>query len=344
MSSILPEKVFEATGSHPFVGQLCHPGDIDKGDTRIIDNLPLDYSILEEVDYKYPANNAYFAYMTRGCINHCSFCAVPTLEPNYCDYIGIKEQIEKATQRFGEQRDLLLLDNNVLASARYEQIIDEIRACGFEKGAHWVAPNQYQIAINNLKDNYNNRAYTRKCISLYKELMQKLSDSQKGDFYILLEENGLLSVDTATRDAILSIDSKVAPLFEKCYSSARPKMRSIDFNQGMDARLITDQNMKKLSTVCIRPLRIAFDHGPFLFLFVKVMCFSALYCNREKYLPQYYERVNGIKSKMANEECTESSYMHVAKYGATCGTTFLFVFGKPCKSTIFDHCAFISTV
>lgn len=173
MSSILPEKVFEATGSHPFVGQLCHPGDIDKGDTRIIDNLPHDYSILEEVDYKYPANNAYFAYMTRGCINHCSFCAVPTLEPNYCDYIGIKEQIEKATQRFGEQRDLLLLDNNVLASARYEQIIDEIRACGFEKGAHWVAPNQYQIAINNLKDNYNNRAYTRKCISLYKELMQK---------------------------------------------------------------------------------------------------------------------------------------------------------------------------
>lgn len=76
MSTLLPNEVYEATGIHPFEGLLNHPGDIDKGDTRIIDTLPLDYSILEEIDYKYPANNAYFAYMTRGCINHCAFCAV----------------------------------------------------------------------------------------------------------------------------------------------------------------------------------------------------------------------------------------------------------------------------
>ena len=90
MSTLLPNEVYEATGIHPFEGLLNHPGDIDKGDTRIIDTLPLDYSILEEIDYKYPANNAYFAYMTRGCINHCAFCAVPKLEPHYCDYIGLK--------------------------------------------------------------------------------------------------------------------------------------------------------------------------------------------------------------------------------------------------------------
>ncbi len=133
MASLLPEKVFEKTGIYPFVGQLDKPGSIDEGDPRIIDSLPLDYSILEEIDYKYPANNAYFGYMTRGCINRCPFCAVPTLEPKYCDYIGIKEQIEIASQRFGEQRDLLLLDNNILASKCYNQIIDEIKACGFAK-------------------------------------------------------------------------------------------------------------------------------------------------------------------------------------------------------------------
>ena len=37
-------------------------------------------------------------------------------------------------------------------------------------------------------------------------------------------------------------------------------MRVIDFNQGVDARLVTDKKMKKLAEINIRPLRIAFDH------------------------------------------------------------------------------------
>lgn len=73
MSSLLPNEVYEATGIYPSVGLLNHPGDIDEGNPLIIDELPLDYSILEEIDYTYPANNAYFAYMTRGCINNSTF-------------------------------------------------------------------------------------------------------------------------------------------------------------------------------------------------------------------------------------------------------------------------------
>ncbi len=37
-------------------------------------------------------------------------------------------------------------------------------------------------------------------------------------------------------------------------------MRIIDFNQGVDARLVTEKKMKKLAEINIRPLRIAFDH------------------------------------------------------------------------------------
>jgi hypothetical protein len=94
MSSLLPDEVEAATGIKPFVGLLNHPGDIDEGNELIIDELPLDYSILEEIDYVYPANNAYFAYMTRGCVNRCAFCAVPKLEPHYCDYINLKKRID----------------------------------------------------------------------------------------------------------------------------------------------------------------------------------------------------------------------------------------------------------
>ena len=133
MSTLLSDEVYEATGIRPHEGLLDKPGAIDSGNDLVIDRLPLDYSILDEIDYVYPANNAYFAYMTRGCVNQCKFCAVPRLEPQYCDYIGLKEQIKITNERFGEQKDLLLLDNNVLSSKCYDQIIDEIKECGFEK-------------------------------------------------------------------------------------------------------------------------------------------------------------------------------------------------------------------
>ena len=117
--------------------------------------------------------------MTRGCINRCAFCAVPTLEPIYCDYIGLKEQINIARERFGEQRNLLLLDNNVLASKCYDKIIDEIKECGFQHGTKYFPPNQYEIAIRNLRDGFNDRAYIRKSVRLYKALMDKLPSDEK---------------------------------------------------------------------------------------------------------------------------------------------------------------------
>ncbi len=103
---------------------------LDTDSEYIIDELPLDYSILEEIDYQYPVNNAYLAYMTRGCPRKCAFCAVPSLEPEYKDYIGLKEQIRLATERFGPQKNLLLMDNNVFASKHFEKIIDEIKSVG----------------------------------------------------------------------------------------------------------------------------------------------------------------------------------------------------------------------
>ena len=260
MSSLLPTEVYEATGIRPFVGLLNHPGDIDKDNDLIIDELPLDYSILEEIDYVYPANNAYFAYMTRGCINKCKFCAVPKLEPQYCDYINLKQRIQHTDERFGARKDLLLLDNNVLASKCYDQIMDEIRDCGFGVGATYTPPNEYAIAIKNLKESYNDRAYIRKTISLYKEIMEKLKDdTEKRELYLKLEESHCLYYYTASKEAILRLDEYVRPLYEKTHKKSKRK-RIVDFNQGIDSRLITESNMDKLAEVNIYPLRIAFDH------------------------------------------------------------------------------------
>ena len=260
MSSLLPDEVYNATGIKPFVGLLNTPGDIDSDNELIIDELPLDYSILEEIDYVYPANNAYFAYMTRGCVNKCRFCAVPKLEPHYCDYINLKNRIEFTDKRFGARKDLLLLDNNVLASKCYDQIIDEIKECGFGVGATYSLPDEYEVTINNLKDSYNDRAYIRKAISIYKEIMDRLKDdSEKTDLYLKLEKAHCLYHYTASKEDILALDEYVRPLYKKTHKPSKRK-RIVDFNQGIDSRLITKSNMDKLAEVNIYPLRIAFDH------------------------------------------------------------------------------------
>lgn len=259
-ASILPKYIEEATGIKPWVGQLSHPGDLDPGDNLIIDELPLDYSILDEIDYKYAASDAYFAYMTRGCINHCSFCAVPTLEPQYKGFSDLEFRIKHTIERFGEMRNLLLLDNNVFASKQFDLIIDKIKEYGFAKGAQYIPPNQYEIAIKNLKDEYNDRAYIKKIIGIYKELMTKLPKEDKSEFFNLLEENFCLSHMTATREALIKLDEYVAPLYEKYFGRRRKVKRIVDFNQGLDSRLVTDDIMSKLSEICINLTRIAFDH------------------------------------------------------------------------------------
>ncbi len=259
MASILADQVETETGIKPHIGTLHTPGELDPGNDMIIDTLPLDYSILEEIDYKYPASNAYFAYMTRGCVNNCKFCAVPRLEPVYTEFLPVSEQVHIAEERYGAKRDLLLLDNNVLASCRFNDIVDDIIAAGFAHDATFVSPNLYEIAIRNLRDGHNDRGYIKSCVRQFRLLIEKIDREQVQTVYDVLKDHRLLEDYTATKTAILDTYETFHPYFEAIYSK-KPKQRHVDFNQGIDARLITDANMEKLAQIPVRPVRIAFDH------------------------------------------------------------------------------------
>lgn len=258
-ATILPEQMYKDTGIRPHEGLLDQPGIYDEGNSDIIDELPLDYSILHEIDYQYPASNAYFGYMTRGCPRNCAFCAVKTLEPDYKNYIGIVDKLVYVDEHFGKKKDLLLMDNNVFASNCFDQIIDEIKACGFQKGAKYVPSNEYEVVIRNLRDGYNTRAYLRVIISLYDAYANKLPEHESGLFYIKREEKGLLYYETATVENVLEFDEEFHEMYNAHFKPSA-RIRHIDFNQGLDARLVTEEKMKKLAEVNIKPLRIAFDH------------------------------------------------------------------------------------
>lgn len=157
----------------------------DLGSTPIEDLVP-DYSILDQIQsqYVYPVHDAYFAYASRGCVRKCHFCGVPKLEGAQRDAQSITSVVRAIEERYGPKRDLMLMDNNVVASSNYRNIIAEIRDLGFVPGAKLSRPGRPAV------------------------------------------------------------------------------QRRVDFNQGVDARILCKDKMylQEMATICIKPLRIAFDH------------------------------------------------------------------------------------
>ena len=166
--------------------QLSSPTDFGADDIMgqpIEEEVP-DYSILDQTTYQYPVSNAYFGYASRGCVRKCSFCGVPKLEGAQRDMPPLTNLINGVSKRYGEKKDLVLMDNNITASARYQEIISEIADLGFQAGA------------------------------------------------------------------TIKLDGR------------RTSKRRVDFNQGVDARILCKSPMflREMSRICISPLRIAFDH------------------------------------------------------------------------------------
>lgn len=266
MASLLHKEIEDVTGIKTHQGLLDKAGLLDpknpKAKKIVIDDLPLDYSILDEIDYEYPTQSAYFTFMTKGCTRKCSFCSVPILEPTYKPKIETTDKFFAIKKKFGEQQNLLLMDNNVLASPKFIEIVDEIKEMGFHKGATFIEPNQLDIAIKNLKvksKNNNDIAYMRRSHRLLHDLLNRLRGNTKQEFYNILDQYNVIKFENVTKENLLLAYDELKVVYEKHRRKA-PKQRFVDFNQGTDARYVTEEIMQKMSEIPIRPLRLAFDY------------------------------------------------------------------------------------
>lgn len=265
MASVVPDYIKEQTGIDPAIGLLNVPSIM--GDPPLdvtIDDLPLDYSILEEIDYEYPAADAFFAHTTRGCVNKCPFCAVPTLEPIYESYRPLKAKIDWERTMFGEKANLLLLDNNVFASDRFPEIVDEIKACGFRPGAKIVSTDPLELCLDRLTDRrpLNPSAWIRKAVRQIGKFHDGLRNEQDKALVgeALIEAHADRDWHGATAKETVALLKTVLPIWKKTHKPGW-KQATVDFNQGLDSRLSTDPAvMRKLAEIPVRPVRIAFDH------------------------------------------------------------------------------------
>jgi len=277
LATVLADEVEKATNIKPHKGLLDRAGILDDNDI-IIDSLSLDYSILEEIRYKYPESNAYYGYMTRGCIRKCSFCAVPKLEPSFQNFVPLKNQILASALKYGEKRNLLLLDNNVLASDCFPQIIQEIKNSGFTKNSKFIEENQLDLSLKNLMSGYNDRGFLSKFHSHLLELLSKLKDENQQKLYNIMDSLNLLRLETSTKENAIKIYPEIKEYYEK-HRNKSAKQRYVDFNQGVDARLLVsdESKMKLLSEIPIKPLRIAFDSMKYEKIYKEAVAMAAKY-------------------------------------------------------------------
>jgi hypothetical protein len=177
IASLLHKDLAAKTGVNVIKGVLNSPKQIGLRGNRNIDLLPPDYSILDSRIYA--INATYYAYTSRGCINSCSWCGVPIIEPTFVPYIDIKSMMKKLRKEYGDKPKLKLMDNNVMASRYLEKIVSDLIDLGYGKNS---------------------------------------------------------------------------------YTDSEPKKeRVIDFNQGLDASFFTEDKMRIIAELNIKPMRIAFD-------------------------------------------------------------------------------------
>jgi Radical SAM superfamily len=258
LASLLPDQLEKATGVRKIItGQLDDSSKIGYNDGKDIDNLPLDYDILDDIDYIYPAGDNYFAYTTRGCPNKCPFCAVPKLEPKFKTTNNVYNQIKQINSRFGIKRNLLLLDNNVLYSPKLESIVADIKKAGFVKEANFVEPSPLPTFLRRIQGGYNVDKNYQRAVRYLTEFRGRIKDETVIKAYDTLMEE--FTISRTPMRALSSRADKFLTLIDKFKNNVK-KQRYVDFNQGIDARLLTENRIKILSEIPIDPLRIAFDN------------------------------------------------------------------------------------
>lgn len=277
MASLMSKDLRKDTGiKNILVGRLTNSSIIGYNNNVNIDQLPLDYDILKDIDYEYPSGDNFFGYTTRGCVNKCSFCAVPKLEGALDVTNNIKTQIENARNTYGDKRNLLLLDNNILGLGEEElkKIVKDLNDLDFVVNKpNYIKPLKIDLLINAYNRCINEG---RSPINIMKELSElfgwiqakKLSQKNKKIIGDLVANIGTLYEDEI--QCILDNYETIREI-EKVYQLKIPLQRYIDFNQGMDARELTESKMQILSQLPIRPFRIAYDNIAFTKTYTKAL-------------------------------------------------------------------------
>ena len=168
-------KVFSFT--EDYLQYITNADCVEKGGTGYdirkvlpveIDRMQPDYSIYPQIDSK-----TAYGFLTRGCPNRCKWCVVPKKEGKITPYMDIEEIAVNG------RKNIILMDNNVLASDYGLQQIEKIVSMGVRVDFNQGLDGLFGDNPNNpyREDDINN-AY--KAIEEMEKLVQKVYPDRSG--------------------------------------------------------------------------------------------------------------------------------------------------------------------
>lgn len=241
-------------------GQLTSSSVLGYNDNVNIDIMELDYDILWDVAYEYPASDSYFIYTSRGCPRKCPFCAVKTLEPVFYECENIREQISRVDLRFGPKKQLLIMDNNALHCNNLSQSIDILVDIGF--GAHnntAQKTSSMPFYLSSLEARIEEKKpYVHLLNRIKKDIKGiKFSRIRNSDKDAIEQGIKLFNDEPAFINWLIRSKTYLTEFYSR-YNYHNIK-RYVDFNQGLDARFFTQEKAQLLAKIALKPCRIAFD-------------------------------------------------------------------------------------
>jgi hypothetical protein len=287
-ATLLKEKYRKELGIDNVIGgQLTNSSLLGYKDSINIDQLPLDYDILDDVQYKYPSGDNFFLYTTRGCKRGCEFCAVVKLEPEFEDTNHIIDQIETIRKKYGDKRNVLIMDNNILYSGELKKVIQDLNSVGYVNNTlNYVEPNYFEIMLEKIKRRKKNKNKYYKQVGELIDFLNKFKSRVRAEKlikrydeileYINNEKNKVKALNAVKKDTIEILER---------YRFKKKLQRYVDFNQGLDARLLTEGKMKIMANIAIKPFRLAYDSINGAKVYERA--FNSAYAHGVKYFSNY---------------------------------------------------------
>jgi hypothetical protein len=282
-ATLLTEKFEKDTGIHNILRGLLTDSRLLGYDDKVnVDLLPLDYDILDDINYEYPAGDNYFIHTTRGCPRGCSFCAVQILEPKFETTNNVINQVGRINDVYGVKRNLLVMDNNILCSPKLRQIVCDIKNLGFIGEKDFIYPNPFELLMKKIRRRIkSNNKYNKQLdetIQYIHCFSNKIARYERvwRDYMELIRE---ISLENPWED-LEKHEGELFRLIEK-YRTKSKMIRYVDFNQGIDARLINGENVGILSSIPVKPFRLAYDGLDETGVFIKATTIAVSYGIKE---------------------------------------------------------------
>lgn len=267
LASLMTVDLKNDTGLDKIItGRITSSSILGYDDDINIDTLPLDYDILSDTKYNYPASKSYIAYTSRGCVNKCSFCAVPDLEGDLKITNNIANQITSIRDNYGDKKDLMLLDNNILGIPvpELKKIVTDLNNLGFKNSKTFLYPNVLENILNTY---YRYLDHGKTTLPLLIKCKNYLNDFATGKTRRISQANKkslteIIEYLEDHYDFFEALEEKYDELQKilNVYQNKILYQRYVDFNQGLDAREFTEEKISILSKLPLKPCRIAFDN------------------------------------------------------------------------------------